>query len=547
MAGAKGGPFSVDASGNITTDRSVVMGSTVTASGLITGLNLPTRLNDIGVTGQVGFGVGMCPSLPTGFTALSGAYDKFSPNYGNYQYADGSVMCWIPKFYYKVGTGANGIAINTVSIKGVHDFATTILANADGYALHRAFTDGGSEKDGFFFDKYQCSQNTLGTGVAASSVKNGNPISTHADHNPIASVSSVSLGNIYASALQAAKGRTGTNGALDAASVFHCASRFQYSALALLSLAHGQAVASSAACAWYHATLKYPKGNNNNALRDTDDTTVLYTTDGYSNAGKTGSGAVFAKTTHNGQDSGVADLNGNMWEISIGATCVASTKTISGATQANPCVLTLNNTTSLVSGGYCMITAVVGMTQLNDKIYTYQVIDGTTISLDGVDSSAYTAYGSAGTLTFGTFYAAKEATAMKDFTPGNTLATDHWGATGVAAMMDAFVPALKTTAGGALAQRFGSGANQVLSEAVSGAAWLLSGLGLPKDAAGMDTTGTDLFGKDYFYQYIRNELCLLSGGSWYYGSDAGVWSVVWYDYRAGSSSYVGFRCAAYLS
>src|SRR5690606_17753495 len=66
--------------------------------------------------------------------------------------------------------------------------------------------------------------------------------------------------------------------------------------------------------------MNFPKGCNNNALRDANDTSVLYVSDGYSNAAKTGSGTPFAKTTHNGQECGVADLNGGMWEVCLGLT-----------------------------------------------------------------------------------------------------------------------------------------------------------------------------------------------------------------------------------
>ncbi len=110
---------------------------------------------------------------------------------------------------------------------------------------------------------------------------------------------------------------------------------------------------------------------------------------------------------------------------------------------------------------------------------------------------------------------------------GNTLATDHWGATGVAAMMEPFSPAFKTAGGGVVYQRFGSG-NQVLSEATSGDGWLLTGLGIPKDANGMSTTGTDLFfGRDQYSQYIRNNLCLTSCQHWYASSLAGCGVSVW--------------------
>lgn len=506
------------------------------------------RVNDIGIPGRMGFGVGICPPsiLPAGMSPLVGYSDPTHPNYGNYQYSDGSVMVWIPKYWYKVGTGSNGLAVNAPDIKGIYDFADTTAANAASYALHRSFIDGGVEQPGFFVDKYKNSKVAKGSGWVGASVKNGNPISTHADHNPISALSAVSLGNIYASALQAPKGRTGTNGALDATSIFHCASRFQYAALALLALAHGQAAASIANCAWWQSGKAYPKGCNDNALRDTDDTSLLYVTDGYSNCGKTGSGTLFAKTTHNGQDCGVADVNGLMWEISIGATCIAASKTITGATQASPCVITIDNH-GYTTGDILLITSVGGMTQLNDKLYTITVIDTNTFSLNGVNSTAYGEFTSGGSATKGSFYVAKDATRMRDFTPGNSLATDHWGATGVAAMMDAFSPPLLAASGGsALGQRFGSGSNQVLSEATSGAGRLLAGLGIPKDTTGFDGTGTDLFGKDYYYQYIRNELCLISCGSWFSGADAGVWDVRWSSYRTNSSTYVGFRAACYL-
>ena len=45
---------------------------------------------------------------------------------------------------------------------------------------------------------------------------------------------------------------------------------------------------------------------------------MSYVSDGYSNCGKTGSGTPFAKTTHNGQNCGVADVNGLMWEVNTG-------------------------------------------------------------------------------------------------------------------------------------------------------------------------------------------------------------------------------------
>ena len=508
-----------------------------------------TTYNNIGTPGAQGFGVGACPSgtLPSNFTALSGAADKTSANYGNYQFQDNSIMVYIPKFYYKIGTGSNGLAVNVIDVKSIYDYTSRTDAEAAGYALHRAFIDGGAVKDGFFFDKYMCSQNSYGGEEIASSIKNGLPISTASAHNPIANLTACSSNNYY-QAINAAHGRGTT---------FHTASRFQYSALAILSMAHGQASSSTDYCAWYHATYNFPKGCNNNALSDTNDTTVIWESDGYSNCGKTGSagfgggaGNVFAKSTHNGQDCGVADLNGLMWEVTLGVTCISSSVGIEGMSSANPCVVTWTGH-GLSTGNYVRIDSITqaSWTALNGKIYKITVIGAGSFSLDGVDSSAWAAYdpvADPGTITKGTFYLAKEATAMKNFTSGNSGATDHWGATGVAAMMDSFSPAFETGyANNSYSQRYGSGSNQVLAEDISGNNWLLSGLGFPKDADGIDTSGTNLFGTDYFYQYIRNELCLISCASWYSTSSAGVWYVSWYNSRTRSNYYVGFRAACY--
>lgn len=516
------------------------------------GSYISSEIYEIGTPGTLGFGVGAYEgALPSGFSELSGSKDIRSPNYGNYQYVDGSIMVWIPKFYYKVYVGTV-YSKDWIDIKGASYFADTTAANAAGYALHRAFIDGGSEKNGFFFDKYECSKNAKGTGWVASSIANGDPVSTSSSHNPIGDLTATSGVNYYYSAITAPKARDGSNGAINSSSIFHCASRFQYAALAMLSSAHGQNSSVAAVNnAWYNSTSNFPKGNNDNALKDTNDTSVIYTTDGYSNCGKTGSGAPFSKTTHNGQPSGVCDLNGNMYEISIGVTCIAVSTNITGITQANPGVITAAGH-GLVSGSYVQFASIGGMTQLNDKIFVVSWADTDTFTLyaangtDSLDTSAFGAYTSGGTATRGVFYVAKETTAMKNFTSGTTLATDHWGATGCAAMMSSFAPAFETAyPNNGFAQRFGDSTGQVLSGDTSGAGWTLSGLGLPAAVSGISTSGTAAFGTDYFYQYIRNDLCLLAGGAWDGGSNAGVWSAFWYYSRSNSHAYVGFRAACY--
>lgn len=507
----------------------------------------------IGVAGAADFGAGICDpaTLPPGMVGLAGYDIQGHDNYGNYQYSDGSIMVYVPKFYYIVGTGSNGFAVNVIDVKGIETFDDTSTANTAGYALHRSFIDGGSEHNGFFVDKYMASKNAFGGGYVASSIKNGLPLSAHADHNPIADLTAC-VSNFYYETITSAHSRDGVDGAVNADSIFFCSSRFIYSALAMLSMAHGQAASSTTNCAWYSAgTTNYPKGCNDNALGDTDDGTIAYVSDGYSNCGKTGSGTPFSKTTHNGQNCGVADLNGLMWEISIGATCIASTLEIEAMTRANPCNVQ-ETTHGKSTGDYVQITSITqaDWTALNSKIFAVTVIDGDNFTLDGVDSSGFAGDYVPGTdpgqITLGDFYVTKEATSMADFTSGNTGVTDHWGVTGVAAMMDGFNTSFETTyPNNGYAQKFGDGANQVLGEATSGNEYVLSGLGVPKDTDGISAAGTNLFGLDYYHQYIRNELFLLAGVTWNVASDAGVWGVSWGSFRTASLSTVGFRSACY--
>ena len=91
---------------------------------------------------------------------------------------------------------------------------------------------------------------------------------------------------------------------------------------------------------------------------------------------------------------------------------------------------------------------------------------------------------------------------------------------------------------------FGDGANQVLDEAVSGAGWLTTGLGIYLDA-GSGATGTNLFGKDGCYEYWRSNLCVISCGYWNTTSNAGVWVSNLGISRTSTVDSVGFRSALY--
>jgi hypothetical protein len=298
--------------------------------GLVGPDGLLSATRGIGVPGTQGFGVGVCTEpLPHGMVGLFGHEDPAAPNYGNYQTADGSVMVWVPAFYYLWGTASNGLPVNAVGIVDARQFASAAQAAAEGYVIHRAFIDGGVTRPGFFVDKYLCSASAQGVAV---SVRNGNPLSSNVAHTPFADLVGAPA-NAYYGAIDAAKTR---------GPKFFCSSRFIFSALAMLSYAHAQASSTTTWCAWYDATNNFPKGCNNGALRDAQDASVLYASDGYSSCGQTGSGAPFDKATHNGQACGIADLNGLMWEINLGLTsdgssyfAVKSSVAMSGLTSGN--------------------------------------------------------------------------------------------------------------------------------------------------------------------------------------------------------------------
>jgi hypothetical protein len=415
-------------------------------------------VNHIGVAGQQGFGVGIAPELPTGFAKLVGTEDSASDNYGNYQFSDGSVMVYIPAFYYRYGTGSNGGAINVVDIKPFSHWASVADANAAGYALHRAFYNGGAIRQGVFVDKYLASNNS-GT---ASSLKNGIVLSS-AQRGSLSTATFASLtgapSNNLAGAIAAAKTR-GTR--------FFCNTRFIRGALALLANAHGSAATGTTYCAWYSAgSTNFPKGCNNNALGDTNDAAITFVNDdnGTFNTGRTGSANFMARTTHNGQLCGIADLNGVVWETELG--------------------LTSNGTN---------------------------------------------------------FYVLKTAADVATITGGTTLATDAWGATGLAALYDSIGATYESLTNSASNKVFGNAA-QVLSAATSGTAWGFAGLGIPLVGG---VGGSNQFGNDFLYDARTTDLCVVSGGNWYDGSIAGVWALILNNDRGYSSDLIGFRAASYL-
>ena len=71
-------------------------------------------------------------------------------------------------------------------------------------------------------------------------------------------------------------------------------------------------------------------------------------------------------------------------------------RTITAASQANPCAITTSASHGYVTGDEIYISGVLGMTQLNNKLYRITVTGAATFTLNSIDSTAYTAYSSAG-------------------------------------------------------------------------------------------------------------------------------------------------------
>jgi Flp pilus assembly protein TadG len=93
------------------------------------------------------------------------------------------------------------------------------------------------------------------------------------------------------------------------------------------------------------------------------------------------------------------DVRGNILpgrSISGAAWQTGTTKNITGATRANPVVIT-SNAHGFTNGNRVWISGVSGMTQLNNKVYTVTVVDANRFSI-GVNGSGYSNYSSGGTI-----------------------------------------------------------------------------------------------------------------------------------------------------
>ncbi|WP_445399976.1 hypothetical protein [Zobellella sp. An-6] len=517
------------------------------------------RFNDIGTPGELGFGVGICPRLPPGYAPLPGTFIRGHAEYGNYQYRDGSIMVWIPAFYYRMGHPDNPTYAaledyywqhQSVHILPLHAFASRAEAAMDGYALHRAFVDGGIVRPGFMLDKYQASNNN---GVA-SAIADAIPLRCQSWDDGLNNQLSTLNGappDTLAGIFEAAQTR---------GSAFFPASRFMRSALGMLSLAHGQAgldQAHPAANAWNTNMVQYlyPKGNNN-YLQDQDDhqanqgsgSWVQYAPAGADGLGKTGSGTPFARTTHNGQACGVADLNGNLKTFEPGITCVTREQDIAGLTFGPGNVIRLTVTGHGLADNATVQPAYTGRSELDGRLFAITVLDADTIELNDTDylvPGSY-AYPGGGRLISGQCYVLKESTAMEMVNGGNSSPFDYWGEDGIGNLMQPLaVPFNTVPRENGMYQYFVQLGEPAFSPDTEGDGWRLAGLGFPQAGRLSNMGGAAPFGSDLFYQCLTHDMAPLSGGCFWSVAEAGIWAVEMWHGRSDTDNDAGFRAASY--
>lgn len=111
-------------------------------------------------------------------------------------------------------------------------------------------------------------------------------------------------------------------------------------------------------------------------------------------------GVIFSQVLYTCPEStnlGLTPANVNLQQINqIYEDTTSGVATITGATRANPCVLTANNTFKV--GQLIFINNVTGMVQLNEKSYSITAVTGTTITIN-VDSTNFDTYISGGIAT----------------------------------------------------------------------------------------------------------------------------------------------------
>lgn len=266
--------------------------------------------------GDVGFGAGRYPlefADPTitvmPCTSMQGTYIPGHPNYGNFIDLNGSIMVYIPKFYFKLSydntiTVTNGVKVE-ISFEPKQDFI-----------LHRAFINDGQEKNGFFIDKYcNCNINGIPT-----SYPNRPPIGCSANSfSPISDLNKLNDKTITASVL----------GALTAAKLrgreYFVASAYMWGALKMLCLAQMVAVNAKQNVNTIYKTKAYtplnkiPRSNKimivSNGYSYSNFSNPYY---GFIGADSYNNDAAAYTCSHNGQPNGVMLPSSNVNELMSG-------------------------------------------------------------------------------------------------------------------------------------------------------------------------------------------------------------------------------------
>jgi len=129
-------------------------------------------------------------------------------------------------------------------------------------------------------------------------------------------------------------------------------------------------------------------------------------------------------------------------QVTENFTSTSADKTITNATGANPVVITTGSNHGLADGELINITGVVGMTELNNKVFYIDVLSANTFALytdsglsTSVNGAAYTAYASGGTAkTGGKFTLANTGYSLVVVIVGTTrkTVTTHYAINGTA-------------------------------------------------------------------------------------------------------------------
>jgi hypothetical protein len=320
----------------------------------------------IGLAGLMGFGVGCCPPelLPPDMALLPGTEDRFSANYGTYIHVpSASIQCFVPSHYMDV----QAVGDTNAPFYGTK----VVISNTQSgdAVLPKAFQNNGSNLAGVFIDKYQGSNcKPDGSGLPNSTTGNpgelpnsGGIFASRPLHWP---VSATAVSGTLRSAFSLCDSDA-LNAAITVAPANNLGGVWQLcktrgaafaplpiwvrGQVAFLSLAHAQALLDTSGvpiagatnnAAWMDVAPYAPKGNNNNGS-DVNKTSLLFSrTDIAGNAsGRAGenhrafTGAAYIgtvatpaveHTTHNGQLSGIVDVNGNQWDTCPGLTTVGT-------------------------------------------------------------------------------------------------------------------------------------------------------------------------------------------------------------------------------